>query len=157
MHREMRRKDRQTTTEEARTLLQKAEYGVLATADKDGKPYGVPMSFALHDNTIYFHSAKSGHKLDNILAQPAVTFTVVGQTRPVVESSGYSTYFESAIAFGKAHIVTDEGEIRDALYTLTKKYFPDNMDFFETAISDLTRLVVFAVDVEHISGKAKKM
>ena len=40
--REMRRKDRQLTEEEAMDVVRKGEYGVLATVGDDGKPYSVP-------------------------------------------------------------------------------------------------------------------
>ena len=158
MHREMRRKDREISREEAVGLLKKAEYGVLSTVSPDNTPYGVPISFVIDNNTIYFHVAKEGQKLDNMLANPSVTFTVAGPAEPVVEGNSYSTYFESAIAFGKVHIVEDPAEIRNALYILTKKYFPDNMDIFEASIAgnSLDRLYVLAMDVEHVSGKAKK-
>ena len=39
--RELRRKDRSITNDEAITILNKAEYGVLSTVSPDGKPYGV--------------------------------------------------------------------------------------------------------------------
>jgi len=158
MHREMRRKDRELTREEAVAMLEKAEYGILSTLSSDGTPYGVPISFILENNTIYLHMAKTGHKLDNILANPAVSFSVVGPAEPVVEGDSYSTFFESAIAFGKARLVEDAKEIRDALYILTEKYFPDNMDVFEASIAgnSLSRLYVVAIDIEHLSAKAKK-
>ena len=43
------------------------------------QPYAVPLSYVFHDQCIYFHCATEGHKLDNIRANPAVSFCVVGQ------------------------------------------------------------------------------
>lgn len=43
----MRRKDRAISDTEARALLEKAEYGFLATTGNDGLPYGVPLSYVL--------------------------------------------------------------------------------------------------------------
>ena len=57
MYREMRRKDRQVTQEEALKILKKAEYGILATSDEQNLPYGVPLSYAYEDHCIYFHCA----------------------------------------------------------------------------------------------------
>jgi len=154
----MRRKDREITREEAVEILKKAEYGILSTLNSDNTPYGIPINFILENNTIYFHIAKEGQKLDNMLANPSVTLTVVGQTEPVAEGNSYSTYFESAIAFGKVNIVDDPTEIKNALYILTKKYFPDNMDTFEASIAgnSLSRVYIIAMNIEHLSGKAKK-
>ena len=63
---EMRRKDRAITEEDARALLNKAEYGVLSTVTEDGKPYGVPLNFCVIDCCLYFHCADEGQKIDNI-------------------------------------------------------------------------------------------
>jgi len=158
MHREMRRKDRQISREEAVELLKYAEYGTLSTVNPDNTPYAVPMNYVIHNNTIYFHAAKTGQKLDNMKANPNVVFSVIGKTKPVVEGDSYSTFFESAIAFGKVRIASEPEEIRNALYILTEKYFPNDMDVFEASIAgdSLSKLYVIAMDIEHISGKAKR-
>ncbi len=58
--REMRRKDRETSEEEACQLLAAGEYGVLSTVGADGEPYGVPLSYVYRDGEIFFHSAPEG-------------------------------------------------------------------------------------------------
>ncbi|MHC4207121.1 MAG: pyridoxamine 5'-phosphate oxidase family protein, partial [Planctomycetota bacterium] len=63
---ELRRKDRAITEEEAMTLLSSAEYGVLSTVSDNGEPYGVPLNFCIIDHCIYFHCAIEGRKIDNI-------------------------------------------------------------------------------------------
>lgn len=49
---EMRRKDRAITEEDARELLNTAEYGILSTVSEDGEPYGVPLDYCVVDNNI---------------------------------------------------------------------------------------------------------
>ena len=44
---ELRRKDRAIAEEESIELLNKADYGVLSTVSKDGKPYGIPLNFCI--------------------------------------------------------------------------------------------------------------
>ena len=158
MQRPMRRKDREITKEEAMLLLKDAEYGMLATVGSDNIPYAVPMNYALIDNSIYLHCATEGHKIDNIQSNPNVSFTVVGKTQPVHEGNDYSSFFESVIAFGKVRFVKDEKEFRDSLYILTEKYFPDGMAEFDAIMAryDMSRLYVIAIDLEHVSGKAKR-
>jgi hypothetical protein len=51
----VRRKDRGIGTREAIEILDSAEYGVLSTVDKDGQPYGIPLSYVYKNNSIYFH------------------------------------------------------------------------------------------------------
>ncbi len=53
--RPMRRTDRLLSREEALQILQKGEYGILATAGSDGQPYAVPLSYVVIDNNIYYH------------------------------------------------------------------------------------------------------
>ena len=62
MDKPMRRSDRQLTDEETLQLFRDAEYGVMSVTDENNMPYGVPMSFALSDNVIYFHCSAVGGK-----------------------------------------------------------------------------------------------
>lgn len=62
MLKEMRRKDRQLSAEEAMEILANGEFGVLSTFGKE-YPYGVPVNYALADNAIYIHgSIETGQK-----------------------------------------------------------------------------------------------
>lgn len=62
MNNAMRRADRQLTDEETIRLFQTVEYGVLSVIDENNMPYGVPMSFALCDDVLYFHRSAAGRK-----------------------------------------------------------------------------------------------
>jgi len=156
--REMRRKDREITKDEAMELLKNAEYGILATISTDNTPYAVPMNYVLEDNAIYIHGASVGHKIDNMKSNPNVAFTVVGRTKPVHEGNDYSTFYESVMVFGKARFVEDMDELKSSLHTLTAKYFPNGMAEFEKILGsyDLSRLHVIAIDIAHVTGKAKR-
>jgi len=85
---ELRRKDRALTDEEAIALLNRAEYGVLSTVNENGKPYGVPLNFCVIDQYIYFHCAVEGQKIDNFKKDKSVSFCAVGNTEllPVCDS-----------------------------------------------------------------------
>lgn len=156
MHKEMRRKDRLLTDEEARAILEKGEYGILATVNAEGEPYGVPISYVLMNDAIYIHCATQGEKLDNLARNPMVSFTVVGFTEPVGGQPGLSTYYESCIVFGKAREVTDVKEKIDSLKALTLKYLPEFMDVYEVEIKKEKITKVFAVPLDRVTGKAKK-
>ena len=65
----MRRKDRETDSEQTIKLLKEGEYGVLATVDAEGQPYATPLSYVCTNNLIYFHCATEGHKLNNLKSQ----------------------------------------------------------------------------------------
>lgn len=154
---EIRRKDRAISEDAARAILEKGEYGVLATVDGAGQPYAVPISYIFHNGTLYLHCALKGHKLDNIAANPRVSFCVTGPTEPVFHGNGFSTNYESCVIFGTARIVTDDAERRDSLYALTVKYFPDKDAEIWDAIHRLDAVtLVIAITVESITGKARR-
>lgn len=154
MNRELRRKDRGTTEMEARELLERGEFGVISTVSADGTPYGVPLSYCVINNAIYFHSALEGHKLENITDENWVSFCVVGATYVLPEK--FSTRYESVIVSGRASEVFDMEKQR-ALEGLVAKY---SAGFREAGLryiaSDSSRTKAFRIDIEAISGKARR-
>ncbi|MEG6501647.1 MULTISPECIES: pyridoxamine 5'-phosphate oxidase family protein [unclassified Desulfovibrio] len=156
MYRDMRRKDRQISHEEALEILQNEEYGFLATVDKNNQPYVVPLSYVLIKNEIFFHSAFSGQKIDNIANEEKVCFSVVGKTQPVYDKN-FTTYFESVVVYGKARIIDAIDVKKDVLFELAKKYLPDCIDMAEGAIKgSISRTGIIALTIDHITGKAKR-
>ena len=154
MPRPMRRDDRALTSEQATEILQKGEYGVLSTVSADGQPYGVPVSFAFNGNALYFHCAVEGHKLDNLAANPRVSFCVVGATEVLPDK--FATRYESAIAFGSARELTGD-EQHAALTRLLEKYSTNFMEKGEKYIeSDMPKTRVFKIEIESMSGKARR-
>ena len=72
----------------------------------------IPMRFRsvmyMTEKKIYFHSAKSGHKIDAVSQNPRASFCVIDQDQIVPEE--YTTYFRSVIVFGTIRILHDEAE-----------------------------------------------
>ena len=118
----MRRHDRAVSIGEARRLLESAEYGVLSMAGQDGEPHGIPLNFALAGDSIYFHCAPEGRKIDLLSANGKVSFCVVGNTQVLPEKFG--TKYESAIATGVVEELFAEDK-RQGLVLLVRKYSPD--------------------------------
>lgn len=132
MNRSMRRKDRQMNQESALELLKRGEYGVLSSVDDEGQPYGVPVNYVFDDsNSIYFHCAKEGHKLDNLRSNPRVSFTIVGNHQ--IMDWKFSTAYESVIVFGLAEEV-EVDEKYQGLKMIAQKFSPNYMDEFEKDI-----------------------
>lgn len=88
----------------------------LALAGDDDYPYAVPISYAYSDSKLYFHGAKSGHKIDAIKRCDKASFCVIDKDDVVPEE--YTTYFRSVIAFGKIRIMEEESEMRKAIELL---------------------------------------
>ena len=157
MFRDMRRKRQQTTEEEARRILIEGTSGVLALSGDDGYTYAVPISYALDGDKIYFHSAPTGHKIDSMRRNDRVSFCVIGQDRIVEEQ--FTTYFKSAIAFGRIRIIEDDAdpEKRRGLELLAAKYSPTvDKELFDKEMLKMKACVVPVLDIEHLTGKVAK-
>ncbi|AQR95015.1 pyridoxamine 5'-phosphate oxidase [Clostridium saccharoperbutylacetonicum] len=154
MFKEMRRSDRLISTEEAKVMLEKCDYGVLSTIGENGYPYGLPINYVYKDNALYFHCATEGTKLENLKNSNKVSFCVVGDT--CVLPDKFSTNYESVIVFGKANEVLGE-EKNMILLELINKYSPDYIENGKKYISaSIIKTNVIKIDIEHISGKARR-
>ncbi len=153
MFREMRRKDQSLSAADCAALLRQGTSGVLALLGDGGYPYAVPLSYVYDGEKLYFHSARTGHKLDAIRAHPKASFCVIGQDEIVPRE--YTTYFRSVIAFGTVRILEDEAEKRRAVRALAVKYAPeDSEENREAAIDrDWAPLCLLELSIEHLSGK----
>jgi len=153
MFREMRRKKQELSEAETIAMLQACSSGVLAVQGDDDYPYAVPLSFAYENGKLYFHSAKTGHKVDAIERNAKASFCVIAAD-DVVQST-FTTHFRSAVAFGKVRIPTEDGEKRHALECLAKKYSPDYLEAADAEIErDWKRVCVLELAIEHMTGKA---
>ena len=151
---ELRRKDRAITEEEAIALLNKAEYGVLSTVSENGEPDGVPLNFWVIDHCIYFHCAVEGQKIDNIQQNKSVSFCAVGNTQILPDK--FATKYESVIVSGKAEEVIDMNK-QLALEGLLHKYSPEFIDKGIKYIEDLNEKTrVFKITIHKLTGKARK-
>lgn len=151
---ELRRKDREIPEEEALSILNAAEYGILSTCSQDTVPYGIPLSFCVIDDHIYFHCAMEGRKTDNLECNKSVSFCVVGDTE--VLPSKFGTKYESAIVSGDSfEVFNNEKQI--ALEGLVQKYSPEFIENGAEYIDALTHKTrVFKIEIGHITGKSRK-
>lgn len=151
--REMRRKKQVLSQKEVEDILHKGTSGVLALLGDNDYPYAVPISYVYDDGKVYFHSAKSGHKIDAIQRTAKASFCVIDED--LVVSEEYTTYFRSVIAFGRIRIVEDDSEKRAAIEKLAIKYAPEdtaaNRDY---AISrEWKPLCMLEMTIDHVTGK----
>ena len=153
MFREVRRNKKQILSEaESRGILNKATSGVLCVLGDEAYPYGVPMSYGLEGNRLYFHCMPVGHKVDAMKRHDKVSFTVIETDQIVPEE--YTTYFRSVIAFGKVTFIEEPDEKRRALRILAEKYSAEFLEGAEKEIEDkLSAVCIFCWEIEHLSGK----
>lgn len=153
MFREMRRKRQLFSMKDCSAILERGTSGVLALSGDDGYPYAVPLSYVYEHGKLYFHSAKSGHKLDAIRRCSKASFCVIDQDQIVPRE--YTTYFRSVIAFGCVHILEDDAEKRSSIEALARKYAPEDNDENRACAIDREwgPLCMLEMTIEHLSGK----
>ena len=148
----MRRKDKEVSDAAAiEAIIAKASVCRLGMVDGD-KPYVVPLNFGYRDNTLYFHGALKGRKIDILKENPnvCIEFDVVDRLLESDEACGWSMKFQSAVAFGTAMFIDDPEEKRQALAIIMNQYSDKVFEFPEKKVKATG---VFKVEVENMSGK----
>ena len=149
----MRRIDRQMSEAEAKELLGRGEYGVLALIDEEGRPYGVPLNYVYANDAVYVHCALQGKKLSAIAANPQACFTVVGNTQVLPDK--FATNYESVMVFGPAAIV-EAAEKEAALEAIIQKYSAAFIEEGHAYIEKFRAAThVVKISAAHITGKRR--
>lgn len=153
MFREMRRKRQKISLEECEDILCRGTSGVLAVSGDGGYPYTVPLSYLYENGKIFFHCAKTGHKIDAVRRNERVSFCVIDRDQIVPEE--YTVYFRSVIVFGRIRELKEENEKRAAIEKLAVKYSPRESALSrERAIEkEYGSVCVLELSAEYISGK----
>ena len=151
MFRDMRRNKQRLSQEECEAILKNSTAGVLSLLGDDGYPYGVPLSHAYADGKLYFHGAKTGHKIDAIRGCEKASFCVID--RDDVKDTELTTYFRSVIAFGKVELLEGEA-LLPAVNLLARRFFPAISDGWEGRYqSSLDSMYMIVLTIEHLTGK----
>ena len=118
----------------------------------EGKPYIVPLCFGYRENTLYFHSAQKGRKIDSLRENPDVCFEmdVAAEAVESEEACGWSMKFQSVIGFGKAEFIESLEGKRKALDIIMAQYSDRNFQFPENKVAVIA---VIKVGIESITGK----
>ena len=148
----MRRVRQQLTNETCLEILRNATSGTLAVLGDADYPYAVPLSFVYTDGIIYFHSAKSGHKIDAIMHHDKASFCVIDKDE--IHGDEFTTYFRSVIAFGRITIVSSLVEKLEGAKLLGRKYKPgDEAALTRELEKGLAHMELLRLDIEHLTGK----
>lgn len=151
MFRELTRKKQKLSNEECIELLSNELRGVLAVNGDGGYPYALPINFYFdkENNRIYFHSGKSGHKLDAIANNDKASFCVYDNGYR--ENGHWSLNIKSVIVFGRIHTVDTWS---DELMLNFSKRFTNDTEYICSEINKFkSNTVILALDIEHMTGK----
>lgn len=155
MFREMRRSNQQLTDAETLEILKLGTSGTLAVLGDNGYPYAVPLSYVYDNGKLYFHCARTGHKLDAVKSCNKASFCVIAMDNIVPEE--FTTYYKSAIAFGKIAIIENAEEQRKAIEILSDKYCDVDESMRNKEIDSFaSKLCMLKLDIEHMTGKTAK-
>ena len=91
--------------------------------------------------------------MEGVRRSDKVSFCVVGEDEVIPEA--FSTAYTSVIVFGRAEIVADEKEKREALRLLAERFSPEFGEEGEAAIrSSWNDVCIVRLNIEHAVGKA---
>ena len=153
MFRKMRREKQAVSPETCRHILQTEGRGVLSLIGDEGWPYGVPMNFYYEsaENTLYFHTAKAGHKLDAIRKCSKACFTVI---HPDGKDAGdWAWRVTSIIAMGHAECIDDPVRTEKMVRRLALKYYPSADDVEAEIRAAIQHVQLVALPIQHMTGK----
>jgi uncharacterized protein len=132
-------------------IIAKAEVCRLGLS-ADHQPYVVPLNFGYEKNTLYFHGALEGTKIDMLRQNPRVCFEMDVNTEVVKESLPcfWGMRYESVIGFGKAEILADFEEKQKGLGIIMAHYSDETFSFDADFVHSVA---VIRVDIESMTGK----
>ena len=135
----------------AKEILEDEEAGRISMC-KNGDPYVVPVCFVYFNGSIYFHSRKTGKKVDYIKNNPKVCFQVDEHKLSLSKDPCKSTKkYRSVIIYGKAEVLKDEKEKINILKKMIEKYDKNSTS---GQIKDVSGVEVFKIKIEDITWKS---
>jgi nitroimidazol reductase NimA-like FMN-containing flavoprotein (pyridoxamine 5'-phosphate oxidase superfamily) len=116
------------------------------------RPYVVPLSFGFKNNTLYFHSAPEGKKIEMLRKNSKVCFEFDLDHEVVADEKAckWGMKYRSVIGFGKASIVEDIREKKEGLNAILEHYSGGTHDYPEAAVN---ATIVIKVEIESMTGK----
>jgi len=137
-------------------LLKRGKYATIALC-RDNEPYIVTLSCGYDEETesLYFHSALKGLKIDFLKSNPAACATII-EDRGYVKNDCRHEY-SSLVIFGKMEIIEGLEDKKRALEILLKQLEDDPGAMKERFIKNEAQYGSFCMlklKVEHLTGKS---
>ena len=148
----MRRKEKEITDRAViESIVLRSSVCRLALSE-DNRPYIVPLCFGYKDNTLYFHSARKGKKLDILRKNNNVCFEF-DIDHKIVEAEKackWGMKYQSVIGYGNASVINDPESKRRAFNIIMQHYSGRSFTYAEVALKDT---VIIKVEIESMRGK----
>jgi len=132
-------------------IIKKALICRLGLSDGEN-PYIVPLSFGYKDKTLYFHSAAKGKKIDIIRKNPRVCFEIEINSE-IIKAEGackWGMRYQSVIGYGKAVLLQNTDEKREALKVIMSQYSDRQYHFVD---KEIQKAAVIKLEIGDMTGK----
>jgi len=125
MFRKLTRSKQEIPLSECEEVLKTALRGTLAVNGEDGYPYALPINHYYDEDAkiIYFHSGKTGYKVDCIASSDKACFTVTDDGER--HDGEWWLTFRSVVVFGRIRAVGDAATIESVSRALSHKFTQD--------------------------------
>ena len=149
----MRRKDKEIKDiEEIKSIIKEATVCRIGLSNNN-IPYVVPVNFGYKNNCLYIHSALEGRKIETIKKNNNVCFEIDIDHELLISEipCKSSMKYRSVIGFGKAFLIDDLKEKREALNIIMEHYsIGDSHEYIEKLTNKVS---IIKVEIESMTGK----
>lgn len=153
MFRKMLRHKQQISEEDCIRILKEEPRGVLSVLGDEDYPYGLPINhyYNEEDGKLYFHSGKTGHRVDAMKRHDKASFCVYDSGYH--KEGDWALTINSVIVFGRIEFVEDQDVINSIARKLCHKFTNDE-DYIENEIRKFgPATLMFALVPEYMTGK----
>lgn len=146
-------------------LISNTRTGYLGLTDGD-HPYVVPLNYTWMNESLYFHGAAAGRKIEIIRENPHCCFTIAEDYGTMVSPipAKTDTAYMSVMLFGQLQAVTDITEATAAMQGMLDKYVPGyydkklaqtHVEKYQSSLGSYT--LVFKLTPSEVTAKENKM
>ena len=122
----------------------------------DGQPFVIPTAYARSGETIYIHGSPASRLMKGKEVDVCLTVTLVDALVLARSSFHTSINYRSVVVLGKARLVTDIEEKREALRCFTNHVITGRWEVAKQPIdSELKATSVLALPLEEVSAKIR--
>lgn len=153
MFRKMRRFKQELNRDECIEVLKQEPRGVLSVLGDDGYPYGVPLDHWYNeaDGKLYFHGAKTGHKIDAMKRCDKVSYCVMDKGWR--KEGDWALNIRSVVVFGRLRPVDDPAKTAEICTNICRKFTDDAAYLEHELLHSGPAVLCLELEPEHMTGK----
>jgi hypothetical protein len=117
------------------------------------RPYIVPLCFGYRDDTLFFHTGRTGMKVDILSRNPRVCFELESEYEVITGKTAckWSMRYKSVVGTGTASFVESPADKRRALDIIMQHYAHGRFEYPDAIVE---KTAVIAVAIAELTGKA---